>query len=74
MPAIVATKVSSGVITTIAITRGATSTSIGFRPSVCIASISWRIFIVPICAVKDEFVRPASTIPVRTTPNSRSIE
>ena len=74
MPAAVDTKASAGVISTMAMMRGATSTSIGFRPSVFMASISWRIFIVPICAVKEELVRPARTMPVSTTPNSRSIE
>ncbi len=39
-----------------------------------IASISWRIFIAPIWAVKALSVRPASRMAVITTPNSRSIE
>ena len=37
------------------------------------ASISWRIFIVPICAVNEELVRPARTMPVMMTPSSRSM-
>ena len=71
-PDSMAAKVSSGAISTQAMTRGRTSTSNGSRPSTRIASISCCIFIEPIDAVKAESDRPASMIAVMSTPNSRS--
>ena len=47
-----AKKVSSGSVITSAMTRGSTSTSIGSRPMVRIASTSSLTCMVPICAVK----------------------
>ena len=52
--------------------RGTISTSIGSRPMTRSASISSRIFIEPISAVKAEPERPATMIEVRSTPSSRS--
>ena len=53
--------------------RGTISTSIGSRPMTRSASISSRIFIEPISAVKAEPERPATMIEVRSTPSSRSV-
>ncbi|MNI69356.1 hypothetical protein D3C73_1250980 [compost metagenome] len=64
-------KVSSGSVTSSATRRGSTSRSMGSSPRVRIASISSRAFIAPICAVKALAVRPASTIAVSSTANSR---
>ena len=70
-PAIIEMKVSSGSITSRASRRGITSRSMGSRPNVRMASISSRLFIAPICAVKADAVRPASTMAVISTANSR---
>ena len=53
--------------------RGTISTSIGSSPITRSASISSRIFIEPISAVKDEPERPATMMAVRSTPTSRSV-
>ena len=55
-------------------TRGSTSTSTAFMPSVSSASISSLTFIVPIWAVKAEPERPATMIAAMRTPSSRRIE
>ena len=52
--------------------RGTTRIWIGSRPSVRMASISSRIFIEPIEAVKAEAERPATMIAVSRMPSSRS--
>ena len=53
--------------------RGTTSTSMGSSPITRSASISSRIFIEPISAVKAEPERPAIMIEVSSTPSSRSV-
>ena len=53
--------------------RGTISTSIGSSPITRSASISSRIFIEPISAVKAEPERPATMIAVSSTPTSRSV-
>src|SRR6056297_1145004 len=63
-----------GSIRTRARMRGTKRTVAGSRPSVRIASISSRIFIDPIAAVKAEAVRPATMIAVSRMPSSRRIE
>ena len=64
---------SSGIMTTVASTRGSTSASIGETPIVRIASTSSVSFIVPICAAKAEPERPATMIAVISTPSSRKV-
>ena len=66
-----AMKVSSGRPITSAMMRGTISTSIGSRPMTRRASISSRIFMEPISAVKAEPERPATMMEVRRTPSSR---
>ncbi len=53
--------------------RGTIRTSIGSSPITRRASISSRIFMEPISAVKAEPERPATMIEVRSTPSSRNI-
>ena len=67
-----ATKVSSGIMVSMATKRGTTRASNGSTPMVCMASTSWFIFIAPISAAKDEAERPARMMAVTSTPNSRS--
>ena len=66
-------KVSSGSAMISARRRGTTSTSIGSSPITRSASISSRIFIEPISAVKARPERPATMIAVSSTPSSRSV-
>ena len=54
--------------------RGTNRAIAGSMPNVRIASISSRIFIEPMAAVKAEAVRPATMIEVRRMPSSRRIE
>src|SRR6478672_2372324 len=70
-PARSAMKVSSGSMASMASRRGITSRSTGSMPSVRMASTSSRATIEPICAANALAVRPASTIAVSSTPNSR---
>jgi len=74
MPDIIAMKVSAGIATSSASTRGSTSRVMGSRPRARIASISSLAFIEPICAVKALAVRPAIRIAVSNTANSRKKE
>ncbi|MNO70206.1 hypothetical protein D3C76_610800 [compost metagenome] len=74
MPQIIARKVSSGNEINSANTRGTTSSSMGLRPRVRMASISSLAFIEPICAVKALAVRPAMRMAVNSTANSRKNE
>ena len=69
----IAQKPSSGIISTVDITRGRTSASIGETPIVRIASISSVSFIEPIWAAKAEPERPATMIAVISTPSSRTV-
>ena len=57
-----------------AMIRGMIKTSIGLSPKVFSASTSWLIFIIPIWAVIELPVRPATKIAVIKTPTSRNIE
>ena len=66
-------KVRSGRPISSARMRGTISTSIGSSPMTRSASISSRIFIEPISAVKAEPERPATMIEVSSTPSSRRI-
>ena len=63
-----------GSVTSSARMRGTNSTVAGSRPRVRIASISSRIFIEPMAAVKAEAVRPATMIAVSRMPSSRRID
>ena len=64
---------SSGIITTSASSRGSTRNSIGSRPMVSSASISWFTCMVPSCAANPEPVRPAMTTAVMRQPISRAM-
>ena len=74
MPLSMPTKVRIGRVISIASTRGSTSSSIGLRPRVRMASTSSLDFIEPICAAKALALRPASRIAASSTPNSRRKE
>ena len=65
------TKTSSGSATISASTRGSTSTCIGDRPSVRMASISSVSRIEPSCAVKAAPERPATMTATMMGANSR---
>src|SRR5262245_291215 len=73
MPATSPTNTSSGRPTASATSRGITSTWIGDRPSVLIASISSCTFIEPICAVKEAPDRPATMMATNIGDSSRQI-
>ena len=73
MPARSPTKTSSGRPTTIATRRGITSTWIGERPRVLMASVSSCTFIEPICAVNAAPERPATITATRIGESSRHI-
>ena len=68
-----ANSVSSGVISSAAMIRGATRKRTGSRPIVVSASTSSLTFIVPISAANAAPERPASRIAVISGPSSRSI-
>ncbi len=74
MPLRMPIKVRIGSVISIASTRGSTSSSMGLKPRVRMASISSLDFIAPICAAKALAVRPASRIAASSTPNSRRNE
>src|SRR6056297_2207260 len=73
-PARLAISPRIGSMTSSARMRGTNSVIAGSSPRVRIASISSRIFIDPMAAVKAEAVRPATMIAVSRMPSSRRIE
>ena len=65
------TKVSSGIMMTMAASRGMTRAWNGLTPITCMASTSWVMRMEPISAAKDEAERPASRMAVISTASSR---